>query len=117
MTDDLVFGASNTGSAYYLAQVKMRQLTLNQNEIKKEFTKIVKNEFNKTLSGTTILHMLCKPEYGRFKILPHDPVAAGKKSWAKAKNNPKRKISGSEDDWEPKFGFHFVLIITTTAYV
>ena len=72
MTNDIIMGVSDTkwGSSTLGKQVKMRQLTVSQNQIKTEFVKIAKDEYDTAIGKTTVHSMLSKPEFGRFKLLP-----------------------------------------------
>ena len=74
MTDDLILGmhrkyGQKSGD---WKQVKMRQWTVSQNHIKKEFKQIAKDEFNVDLCTSTVHQMLCKQEFGHFKVMPFD---------------------------------------------
>ena len=75
MTDDIILGMHRkygNQAGEIAKQIKMRQLTVSQNHIKKEFKKIAKDEFNVDLCTSTVHTMLCKQEFGHFKVMPFD---------------------------------------------
>ena len=66
MTDDVVLNGKTA------KQIKMRQFTVALNHIKRGFQKIAKEEFNTKICTSTVNAMLCKQEFGMFKIMPYD---------------------------------------------
>ena len=74
MTDDVILGIQRKpGSDDKTAkQIKMRQFTVALNHIKRGFQKIAKDEFNTKICTSTVNAMLCKQEFGMFKIMPYD---------------------------------------------
>ena len=78
MTDDVILGMARVSGNKksqpntYAKQIKMRQFTISQNHLKRGFVKIAKDEFNTKICTTTVHMMLCKQEFGMFKVMPYD---------------------------------------------
>ena len=77
MTDDVILGMARVpgnkkSQNNYAKQIKMRQFTISQNHLKRGFVKIAKDEFNTKICTTTVHMMLCKQEFGMFKVMPYD---------------------------------------------
>ena len=77
MTDDVILGMGRVSGdkrsmPNTAKQIKMRQFTVSQNHLKRGFVKIAKDEFNTKLCTTTVHKMLCKKEFGMFKVMPYD---------------------------------------------
>ena len=82
MTDDVILGmgrvSGNTNFTHPRSQpntakqIKMRQFTVSQNHLKRGFVQIAKDEFNTKICTTTVHMMLCKQEFGMFKVMPYD---------------------------------------------